>query len=689
MKANEVKLLKFLNGPKQFTIPIYQRTYSWELKQCEQLFNDILKAGADDKTEGYFIGSIVYIDKGIYQVSTVPQLHVIDGQQRLTTIFLLLKALSQKLKEHGSVEDINDKKIVNYYLLNAEENDELRHKLILTQSDMESLFNILEDRDLPTTISKHVKDNYEFFQKRVSESNIVHLYRGIAKLIIIDVALDRGKDNPQLIFESLNSTGLELSQADLIRNFILMGLEPKEQTELYTEYWYRMEQNFGHSEYSEKFDRFMRDYLTIKKGMIPNIGEVYEEFKLFSRVYSSVKELVEDIYWYSKFFVNIEFEKESDEEIRNVFSAINELKVNVSYPFIIRVYNDYEKKIITKDIFLKILRFVEAYVFRRAICGIPTNSLNKTFAILYNEIDQSNYLESIMAAFSLKDSYRKFPADDEFLTQISMRDVYSLKIRNYLLDKLENHERKELVNVDTYTIEHIMPQTLTDEWKKELGPKWEETYNYYLHTLGNITLTGYNSEYSNRPFKEKQTMEGGFKDSPIRLNRDLAVLSKWDRDEITKRAKKLADSAIAIWKYPYLPPETLAKYQMNIEEETQYSLQDYKNINDKNLTIYDELKKRICNLGSDVSQEFKKLYIAFKVSTNFADLVPKKNGFDVYLNLDFSEIKDPQEWCEDVSDKGHWANGNIKFKLEGRKDLDYAMLLIKQAYDSMTGADNA
>src|SRR5579859_2065684 len=353
MKANEVKLLKFLNGPKQFTIPIYQRTYSWELKQCEQLFNDILKAGSEDLTEGYFIGSIVYIDKGIYQVSTVPQLHVIDGQQRLTTISLLLKALSHKLKEYGPVEDINDKKIVNYYLLNTEENDELRHKLILTQGDKESLFNILEDRDLPSTFSKHVKDNYEFFQEKISESNIVHLYRGIAKLIIIDVALDRGKDNPQLIFESLNSTGLELSQADLIRNFILMGLEPKEQTEIYTEYWYRMEQNFGHSEYSEKFDRFMRDYLTIKKGVIPKIGEVYEEFKLFSRVYSSVKELVEDIYWYSKFFVNIEFEKESDEEINKVFSDINELKVNVSYPFIISVYNDYEKKIITKDIFLK------------------------------------------------------------------------------------------------------------------------------------------------------------------------------------------------------------------------------------------------------------------------------------------------------------------------------------------------
>jgi predicted transport protein len=450
-----------------------------------------------------------------------------------------------------------------------------------------------------------------------------------------------------------------------------------------------MEQNFGHSEYSEKFDRFMRDYLTIKKGVIPKIGEVYEEFKLFSRIYSSVKELVEDIYWYSKFFVNIEFEKESDEEIRKVFSDINELKVNVSYPFIISVYNDYEKKLIAKDIFLKILRLVEAYVFRRAICGILTNSLNKTFAVLYKEIDQANYLESIMAAFALKDSYRKFPADDEFLTQVSMRDVYSLKIRNFLLDKLENNDRKELVNVDSYTIEHIMPQTLTDEWKKELGPKWEETYNHYLHTLGNITLTGYNSEYSNRPFKEKQTMEGGFKDSPIKLNRDLAVLSKWDREEITKRAKKLADLTITIWKYPYLPSEILAKYRKEAEEETQYSLEDYKNINDSSRAIYEELRKRICNLGSDVSQEFKKLYIAFKVSTNFVDLVPKKNGFDVFLNLDFSEIKDPQELCEDVSNKGHWANGNIKFKLESRKDLDYAMVLIKQAYEAMTGAENA
>ena len=436
MKADETKLLKFMNGPKQFIIPIYQRTYSWTLKECKQLWDDIIKAGNDDKISSHFLGSIVYVEKGLYQISTIPKLLLIDGQQRLATISLLLSALSKVIKD--PIDEMSSDKLKNYYLINRDE-EEKRYKLILTKSDKEALFKIIDHKELSDDDSQRIKDNYEFFAKQILENNIEEVFNGLNKLIIVDISLDRERDNPQLIFESLNSTGLELTQADLIRNFVLMGLEKQEQDNLYNDYWALMEKTFGYAKYSALFDRFMRDYLTIKTGKIPNIKDVYSAFKLYTQKFIDIKELVADVYKYSKYFVNIALEKEQDDEIRVVFSDINTLKVDVSYPFLLQVYEDYKQERITKEEFMQILKYIESYVFRRAICGIPTNSLNKTFANLYKEIKLENYLESFKAALILKDSYRRFPRDEEFREQLLIKDVYNFRSRNYLLKKLENY----------------------------------------------------------------------------------------------------------------------------------------------------------------------------------------------------------------------------------------------------------
>ncbi|HEC91496.1 MAG TPA: DUF262 domain-containing protein, partial [Candidatus Atribacteria bacterium] len=560
------KLLKFMNGPKQFIIPIYQRTYSWTLKECKQLWEDIIKAGNDNKISSHFFGSIVYVEKGLYQISTIPKLLLIDGQQRLATISLILSALSKVIKD--PIGEMTSDKLKNYYLINRDE-EEKRYKLILTKSDKEALFKIIDHKELSDEDSQRIKDNYIFFVEKISRSKIEEVLKGLNKLIIIDVSLDRERDNPQLIFESLNSTGLELTQADLIRNFVLMGLEKQEQDSLYNDYWSPMEKSFGYAKYSALFDRFMRDYLTIKTGKIPNIKDVYSAFKLYAKEFKGTKELVEDIYKYSKYFVNIALEKEQDNEIKVVFSDINTLKVDVSYPFLLQVYEDYKQEKITKEEFMQILRYVESYVFRRVICGIPTNSLNKTFANLYKEIKHENYLESFKAALLLKDSYRRFPRDKEFREQLLIKDVYNFRSRNYLLRKLENHNRKELVNVESYTIEHIMPQNenLSNEWKQELGENWKEVHDKYLHTIGNLTLTGYNPELSDKPFKEKKDMEGGFADSPIRLNQSLAKLEHWNEQEILNRTKILSDLAVQIWNCPELDQEILNKYKIAKKEK--------------------------------------------------------------------------------------------------------------------------
>ncbi len=575
MKATETPLVKFLQGTRQFIIPIYQRTYSWTEKQCEQLWDDIVQVAKNKEIPAHFIGSIVYIEKGLYQVSDVPQLLVIDGQQRLTTLSLLLAAFGKALEEKEEGDEITTKKINNYFLFNNEESGEKRYKLILTQSDKDTLINLLEGRDSPEKYSKNIINNFKYFQNQITKSGIDLglLYQGICKLIIVDISLDSNHDNPQLIFESLNSTGLELSQADLIRNYVLMGLERK-QEEIYKNFWHPIEEGFGHSEGTEYFDRFMRDYLTIKSGQIPNIRDVYSSFKeYFASANQSVEELISDIHYFSKFFTKLIFEKEEDPQLNKIIHDINTLKVDVAYPFLLEVYVDFNKRKINRDEALEIFSIVESYVFRRAICEIPTNSLNKTFANLASEIKKEKYLESIKAAFSLKDSYRRFPTDKEFKNQFVVKNVYNTRIRKHLLDKLENYERKERVNVEDYTLEHIMPQNknLSQEWKNDLGPNWNEIQEKYLHTAGNLTLTGYNSELSDKPFLEKRNMEGGFADSPIRLNAKLAKLDIWNESEIVNRANTLSDKAILIWKYPQLSEDILAKYtEMEDEDDEDF-----------------------------------------------------------------------------------------------------------------------
>ena len=689
MKAVETNLLKFMQGTKQFIIPIYQRKYSWTIKQCRQLWNDIVRAAEDEKIKGHFVGSIVYIEQGLYQVSSVPQLLVIDGQQRLTTLTLLLLALGKAIEESGQSLDITKKKIMNYYLVNSEEEGELYHKLILTESDKDTLINLILDKKLPEEYSPRVYENYHFFAESIKNSGIDlnKLYQGISKLIIVDISLDRDHDNPQLIFESLNSTGLDLSQADLIRNFVLMKLEPKEQTELYKEYWYPMEKSFGNLTNSALFDRFMRDYLTVKTGRIPNIQEVYSSFKeyVFQHSELDVQQIVEDIYRYSQYFVKLAFQTEKDKEINEVLKDINTLKVDVSYPFLLEVYDDYERQILSKSEFIEILKLVEAYVFRRAVCGVPTNSLNKTFATLSKEIDKANYLESVRAAFLLKDSYKRFPTDEEFKRELMIKDVYNFRNRNYLLRKLENFNRKEIIDIEAYTIEHIMPQNpnLSPEWRRDLGPNWEEVHKTYLHTLGNLTLTRYNSELSDRPFKEKRDMEGGFADSPLRLNRELAKLETWNEEEILKRAQFLADLALKVWEYPHLSDDILAKYRKkgSENESVTYTIADHPELQGDMLALFEELSKRICNLDSSVRMEFKKLYIAFKTSTNFVDIVPQKSRLRLSLNMPFDEIQDPKGICKDVSNVGRWGNGDVEFGVSSADEIDYAMFLIRQSYE--------
>ena len=531
MKATEANLLEFLRKSPQFVIPIYQRTYSWMERECLQLWNDIIRAGSNSNISAHFVGSIVYIEKGLFSVSSQSPLLVIDGQQRLTTISIILEALARRLGNKEPVDGFSAKKLRHYYLLNPLEEDERGYKLLLTQTDKESLIALMQQKHLPRGYSLRIKDNFDFFVEKINSlgSNLGPLSKGLEKLVIVDISLNRSQDNPQLIFESMNSTGRELSQADLIRNFILMGLEPAHQTNLYQDHWRPMEVEFGQEAYGSHFDRFMRHYLTIKTGEIPNIDQVYESFKTHARspeiAAGGVDALVADIHTLAGYYCRMVLGQEPNKRLADAFQDLREFKVDVAYPFLLELYQDFKAEILALNDFIQAVRLVKSYVFRRAICNIPTNSLNKTFATMGRALNKDRYLESIKAHLINLPSYRRFPNDDEFKRELKVRDLYNFPRRSYWLRRMENHGRKERVPVAEYTIEHILPQNedLSADWRAALGSDWQRIQKTWLNTLGNLTLTGYNSEYSDHSFVQKRDMEGGFKDSPLKLIQDWVL----------------------------------------------------------------------------------------------------------------------------------------------------------------------
>lgn len=696
MRATEAKLLDFLKKSPQFIIPIYQRTYSWTERECRQLWEDILRTGNNDAISAHFVGSIVYIEKGLYQISSQSPMLVIDGQQRLTTISLILEALSRHLGESEPMDGFSARKIRNYYLLNPEEVGERGFKLLLTQTDKETLVSMMQQKPLPKEFSLRLHENFEFFEEQIRAlgENVVPLCKGLAKLVIVDISLNRDQDNPQLIFESMNSTGRELSQADLIRNFILMGLEPHIQEHLYREHWRPMEIEFGQEAYGSHFDSFMRHYLTLKTGEIPNVRQVYEAFKSFARSSEIAKQgvdaLIKDIQTFAGYYCAMALGKETNKGLAEAFQDLREFKVDVSYPFLLELYPDYDKGILSPQDFLSALRLVEAYVFRRAVCSIPTNSLNKTFANFGRSLKKDRYLESIQAHLLSLPSYRRFPNDEEFKRDLKLRDLYNFPRRSYWLRRMENHGRKERVPVADYSIEHIMPQNedLSPAWQGVLGSEWKRVHETWLHTLGNLTLTGYNPEYSDRPFAKKRDIEGGFKNSPLKLNEGLGEVETWDEAAIQARANKLAELAVRIWVTPSLPADILAAYSQPIAQPpAEYSIEDHTHLASGSAMrpLFDAFRKEVMALDPVVAEEFLKLYVAYKAETNFVDVVPQAGALRLSLNMAFHEISDPRGMCKDVTNVGRWGNGDVEIKLSTREELPYVIGLVRQSFEKQMG----
>lgn len=566
LQAGETTLNKLLNTSRQFIVPIFQRNYSWQKSQYEQLWFDILRASKFKEKQNHFIGSIVYIDMGT-PAGRPQQLLLIDGQQRLTTISILLCAIKDYVQKFNlETKLINLAKIKNQFLYNSDEIDEDRYKLLLNVQDKETYIKLIDNTIF--TVNKpatNIIKCYEFFYERIEDfikqhGQIDEIYAGIFKLSLVSISLDKDSDNPQMIFESMNSTGKDLSQTDLLRNYLLMDLTPEKQTRLYKTYWKPMEELFGEDIYKNdlnKFDYFIRDFLTLKSdtGYICKINNVYENFKRYYLDNNCEKfAVLKDLFTYAKYYACIDLLQENDDELKLYWQEFKKLDSHVVYPFLLKLYDDYSRQILIKEDFKKILQVVISYLWRRAICEIPTNSLSKTFATLYQAVDKEDYVNSIIKAFVFKSSYKRFPSDYEVREKLQTKDIYHFRLRKYLLEALENYYHKEPIDLNTanYTIEHIMPQNIEHNlsWQQMLGEDWQEVHSLYLHTLGNLTITGYNAEMSNKSFVEKVNGESGFKHSHLKLSESIAQCDVWNKKAIQRRTNILTDIILKIWKYP-------------------------------------------------------------------------------------------------------------------------------------------
>ncbi len=569
MKAIDTEFTKFLGVEAQFFVPIYQRKYSWNRDNCLKLVDDILDVAKDKNRPCHFIGSVIYLAKqDAMHASAIKEYLVIDGQQRLTTLSIVLLALTDytRLKitddEEYKKASTNFKKLSRRYLINEDESGDTYYKLRLNEEDFYAWKKLLENRTKPDDIKySRIFENYRFIYKMLcdKDSDPQLIYDGIKKLRLIDTYLIP-EDNAQLVFETVNSTGLPLSTADKIRNFVLMTVDPTSQARLYADYWHPMEKDLG-MEFggTSNFTSFFNYYMTavLQRQVSSDYYDVFKKY-FYDQKSLGTEGIVKQIRQYSKYYTDwIAASNKGDRLHQAMFRVKNTGQLKIT-PAILKLLSDRNDGLISDNDAVEILTIMESYWMRRAVCALPTNTAGPVCISMLKSLYNEDQLSSFKKNLSTLTYAQRMPNDDEVIQTLKTLKIYSISSNRTktILDTLENYKRKEYVPTKEYTIEHIMPQTLSDEWKKELGTDWERIHEMYLHTMGNLTLTGYNSEYQNKRFTDKQDCvdkDGnkiGYRHTPIKISSYLTSVSKWGENEILSRAELLAKELIQIWKYP-------------------------------------------------------------------------------------------------------------------------------------------
>ncbi len=610
MKADNVALLEFIGASKRtFYIPVYQRNYDWKRNQCLTLFKDIESIAVSENRSSHFLGTIVYVEGE--SNATFRAFTVIDGQQRLTTIMILLKAIVDSIDDEDFKEDIFES-----YLTNRRCPESLRIKLKPMKEDARN-FQRLIDGQINDMEETQIFNNYKLFMELLKESKLSpeQIYVGVQKLEIVYIELNEQKENPQLIFESLNSTGLDLTQADLIRNYLLMGKEYYTQEALYNKYWSKLEKMLPDTMISD----YIRDYLTLKTGNIPNKDDVYSSFKVYYQELENYDSegFLEELTTYGEYYSWFKFCNCPDVNINYRLLHLQKLKSTIVYPFLLSVFEDYyvyhniesAQVCQTMDVIL-------SYVMRRLLCEMPTNALNKVFATMAKDVERFSELplsEKVVCVLSGKKGKVIFPNDNILKEHMMTRNIYKFPHIKFVLEQIEKNKSKEIVTFDSLTIEHIMPQTLTAKWKIDLGKRAQEIYDKYLHCLGNLTLSGYNSELSNASFNEKQLI---YKQSNICITKSIAEYDHWGETEILNRGEQLIEDIKEIWKCP----DMINNVNSEIDARTEFDFTDEVNVTGRtpveleiigeifSVTSWRDFMKKICEFLYEYdSQVFRSL----------------------------------------------------------------------------------
>lgn len=561
MKGSETRMTAFMEGAdKRYVIPVYQRKYDWRQENCRQLYEDLKKVIQTGRPS-HFFGSIV---SSVVPNGSKIEYHIIDGQQRLTTVSLLLLAICNLIAKGKltSREAQLDEQISHRFLIAPWASEADRIKLRPVKSDREALARLFgpeEDFDRASNLTL----NYLFFQDILlkEEVSVDALYAAIGKLEIISITLEPD-DNAQLIFESLNSTGLALAEGDKIRNYILMGLPPKEQSKYYTEYWEKIEKCTRND-----VSAFVRDYLSIKQQMTPNVNTIYQAFKRYvEEIQLPIEALLEDLLKYARLFEKL-LTCESglgEKRLDNCLYRIARLEITVTRPFLMEVLRLNQDGKLSVEAVRDVFEITENYLFRRNICEVPTNALNKVFLTLNKEIlrydnTADHYVDKCIYALRVKRESGRFPDDREFSDALAVKQVYLMrgKYKAYLFERFENFGTVETKDVyahldnNEYSIEHIMPQHPTPAWTEALGPNASEIHATWLHRLANLTLTGYNPNLSNKNFQEKRDdKQGGYRNSGLRMNQKIGQKEAWGLSELEERSSEMVARALQIWPCP-------------------------------------------------------------------------------------------------------------------------------------------
>ena len=689
---------KLINGSVQFLIPVFQRDYTWGEEECTQLWCDVLDAAKHTSDQGHFMGSVVYI-AAEESMATFNRWIVIDGQQRLTSLTLLLAALRNYIADTHWLGTGNDsptvERINQYFLLNPLESGDRHRKLVLRRADDDTLGALVSGANKPERPSQRILDAYALFRGLVEKIDPDTIYRGVNKLVVVDVTLQRGTDNPQLVFESLNTTGVRLSQADLIRNFVLMGLPEGEQTNLYDKYWSSIESSFRDSQ--ERLDSFARDYVAQKTKVTKQTrgDRIYAEFKMHfgNRPVGGWENILHDMTLdagnYAAFTLGRNLEGEVAEALRNI-RRLGE----VAAILVMKLYRCFEDKSgqFSEEDFLESLALIEDYLLRRAICGYQTRGYWSVFARIALKIRQENPLQSLKIALHMQPDNYSFPSNEEFREALLGGDLYRLQICRHLLERLENGGTNEVVDVSKLSIEHIMPQNenLREAWQEMLGPDWAHVQKNYLHKLGNLTLTGYNSKYSDLPFEDKKNMpEHGFICSPLRLNRWVGEQEKWTDQQMKTRGESLAMRALQVWRELEVEPKALSEARL-LELEERVKGQDIKDVpmlpNAKQL--FEVLRLQVLELG-DVVELPEGKSISYHAPYFFLEVLPRTYYLTLLLSSDYNEIVGPSKIVQDASEWRFLVNskheGGVIAHIEKEEDIDTVMGFVEQAFRSQQG----